>query len=135
MRFNYFDSDIFHAYFDELPSALKKKKKQTKVMSNSVILSAMTMIAITGITLTSLKYRNDNEHSDVSFDIDTDNDNETMETNRVNPKFHFYDTLDSNHSSIAKRSANEDQYSIEDRNVSMIDEEKRQKVKQVQQAP
>lgn len=85
----------------------------------------MTMIALTGITLTALKYR-DNDHSNVIHDHDYEEE-ETMNPTRLNPKFYSY-----NHSSIAKRSTNIDQYSIEDKNVSMIDEEKREKVKQVQ---
>lgn len=97
-------------------------------MSNTVLLSAMTMIALTGITLTALKYRNDdNEHSNVILDLDYDDD--TMDSSRINPKFGFYETR--NQSTVSKREASDGQYAIDDRNVSMIDGEKREKIKEV----
>lgn len=97
-------------------------------MSNTVLLSAMTMIALTGITLTALKYRNDdNEHSNVIVDLDYEDD--TMDSSRMNPKFGYYETK--NQSAITKRAASDAQYAIDDRNLSMIDEEKREKIKEV----
>lgn len=88
----------------------------------------MTMIALTGITLTALKYRSDdNDHSNVILDLDYEDD--TMDAARFNPKFNFYESQ--NRSAIAKREASDAQYAIVDRNVSMIDEEKREKIKEV----
>lgn len=91
----------------------------------------MTMIALTGITLTALKYRSDdNEHSNVILDLEYDDD--TMDSARFNPKFNYYESR--NQSAIAKREASDAQYAIADRNVSMIDEEKREKIKEVDNA-
>jgi hypothetical protein len=109
-------------------------------MSNSVLLSALTVIALTGITLTGLKYRSDNDdHTDVvtlNDDDDYDYSMDSIESNRINPKFHFYNVIEKNQSTesvIVKRSVdNSDQYPIEDRNMSMIDDVRREKVKQVQ---
>lgn len=113
-------------------------------MSNSVLLSAMTIIALTGITLTSLKYHGTNNgHSNVASDLDEGDDyyadTNTIDSSRLNPKFHFYDVLDKNRSTeksvVAKRSSGEAsnliEYSIDEKNVSMIDEARREKVKQV----
>lgn len=103
-------------------------------MANTVLLSALTMIALTGITLTSLKYRHDGDDS-VELNLD-DSSDETMTTMRLNPKFHYYNV--SNHSSsteksFAKRSTDDrGQYSIDDKTPSMVDEMRREKVKQVQ---
>lgn len=103
-------------------------------MTNTVLLSALTMVALTGITLTTLKYRNDNEHSAVIDDEDYPN--ETMDPVRYNPKFLYYDVQGTNHStekSVAKRSIDDRaQYSLDEKNVSMIDEFKRERVKQVE---
>lgn len=105
-------------------------------MANTVLLSAMTMIALTGVALTSLKYRHDNDHSDVVVSLDDDNSTETIDAARVNPKFHFYDVLAANRTTekiVAKRSTfDPDQYAIDDKNVSMVDGDRREKVKQVQ---
>ena len=109
-------------------------------MSNSVLLSAMTIIAITGVTLTTLKYQNtNNDHPNVIGD-DDDYYTDSIESTRLNPKFHFYDVLDKNHSTeksvVTKRSSGDAfnliEYSIDEKNVSMIDEMRRDKVKQVQ---
>lgn len=118
-------------------------------MANSVLLSAMTVIALTGITLTTLKYLDDSNNSDVELNLEYDDDEystNTIDPSRLNPKFHFYNVLDNlvdnnnNHSTeksvVVKRStdeaSNQLQYSIDDKNVSMIDEVRREKVKQVQ---
>lgn len=108
-------------------------------MSNTVLLSAMTMIALTGITLTTIKYRH-NDHSNVTLnlaDIDDDYSDDTIVATRLNPKFHYYDVLDKNHSTeknvVRRSSDNLVDYSIVEKNVSMIDETKREKVKQVKQ--
>lgn len=110
-------------------------------MTNSVLLSAMTVIALTGITLTGLKYRSDSgdDHTNVvtlNDDDDYDYSVDSIESNRINPKFHFYNVIEKNQSTesvVVKRSADNSatQYSIKDRNVSMIDEVRRAKVKQV----
>lgn len=106
-------------------------------MSNTVLLSAMTMIALTGITLTTLKYRH-NDHSNVTLnlgDFDDDYSDDAIVATRLNPKFHYYDVLDKNHSTeknvVRRSSDNLVDYSIVEKNVSMIDETKREKVKQV----
>lgn len=100
-------------------------------MSNSVLLSAVTIIALTGITLTTLKYRHDDNSADL-HDNNVDFDYEDFENAteaRVNPKFNLHAK---NHST-AKRSVGDNvQYSIADTDLSMIDEAKRDKVKQVQ---
>jgi hypothetical protein len=96
-------------------------------MANTVLLSAMTMIALTGITLTTLKYRHDDNYVELD---DGDDDNSTDV--RYNPKFHFYDVQGKNHSAVKRSSGDDAQYSIADENVSMIDDAKREKVKQVQ---
>lgn len=113
-------------------------------MANTVLLSAMTVIALTGITLTSLKFRHDTNHSDVGLNPEYDDDEYSTNTivpSRLNPKFHFYNVLGDNNNSteksvVVKRSSdkasNQFQYSIDDKNVSMIDEVRRDKVKQVQ---
>lgn len=93
-------------------------------MANTVLLSAMTMIALTGLTLTTLKYR----HDDNSVELNDDDDNSTDV--RYNPKFHYYDVK--NHSAVKRSSGENAEYSILDTNVSMIDDAKREKVKQVQ---
>lgn len=114
-------------------------------MSNSpLILSAITVIALTGITLTSLKYnKNDNEDEifvDNYHDYDDDNFslNDTHSNTLQYPKFH-YKNINQNMSAmnekrVVKRSNGATRivdYSIVDRNLSMIDESRRQKVKEV----
>lgn len=108
-------------------------------MANTVLLSALTMIALTGITLTSLKYRHDDDDggsSSVELNLVDDENDETMTTMRLNPKFHYYNV--NNHSSsteksFVKRSIDDrGQYSIDDKNSSLVDEMRRDKVKQVQ---
>lgn len=112
-------------------------------MSNSVLLSAMTIVAFTGITLTTLKYHNaNNDHSNVVLELTDDDDYyvDIEDTTRLNPKFHFYDVLDKNRSTeksvVVKRSSsvasNLIEYSIDEKNVSTIDEMRRENVKQVQ---
>lgn len=73
--------------------------------------------------------------------MDVDDDYiETIDATRLNPKFRFPDVLDKNYSteksSIVKRSSDDvfniAEYSIDEKNVSMVDEERREKVKQVQ---
>lgn len=102
-------------------------------MTNTVLLSALTMVALTGITLTSLKYRHDSEHSDVI--VEEDYADITIDPIRYNPKILYYDVHDTNHSkgkSVSKRSINDHtQYSIDSKNELMVDEFRREKVKQV----
>lgn len=104
-------------------------------MANTVLLSALTMIALTGITLTTLKYRHDDDgSSSVAFNL-TDDDDDTMMTTRLNPKFRYYDAgnRSSTEKSFVKRSIDDrGQYSIDDKSPSMVDDMRREKVKQVQ---
>lgn len=95
-------------------------------MTNTVLLSAMTMIALAGITLTTLKYRHDDNYVELD-----DDDNENSTDVRRHPKFHFYD-VEKNHSAVKRSIGDDAQYSITDSNLSMIDDAKREKVKQVQ---
>lgn len=104
-------------------------------MSGSLIMSAVTVIALTGITLTTLK---NNHTSDDELDYDddyksvTDNSTDTIE---YHPKFHY--TVNQNELLLNKRVAKRSnsnapiQYNISDKNLSMIDDEKRKKVKEV----
>lgn len=97
----------------------------------------MTVIALTGLTLTALKHLDSDEHTNVVGldDGDYDYSDTTDAPTRVNPKFNFYEVADRNQStekSVVKRSTNDEiQYSIGELNRSMIDETKREKVKQV----
>lgn len=106
-------------------------------IANSVLLSAMTVIAITGITLTTLKYTGhtmNNDHSDVDIDWSDDDNYTDINDIHINPKFYIYNmTEHKNGSNIVKRSINDHnpiQYFI-DNDSSMVDIEKREKVKQV----
>ena len=104
-------------------------------MPNTVLLSAITVIALTGITLTSLKYRNNDENFNlIDDDYDDNNSSESLHVNKVNPKFHFYDTEQhkKNHSVTKRSDKTVIEYSVRDRNVLRVDEVKREKVKQVQ---
>lgn len=103
-------------------------------MSNSqLILSAVTVIALTGIALTSLKY-NSNEDDEMYIDED-DNYIDDLNPNEIHSKFHY--NVNQNGSlmdekRVVKRSFDSPiQYSIIDKKLSMIDEFKRQKVKEV----
>lgn len=93
------------------------------------------MVALTGITLTGLKYGHDNDHSAVIDDEDYE-DGTIEDPVRYNPKFLYFnvhDTTRQTEKSVAKRSIDEPAlYSIDDKNASMIDEFKREKVKQVE---
>lgn len=94
-------------------------------MTNSVLLSALGIIALTGITLTTLKHR----HNDDSYvEVDGENDDNVTDV-RYNPKFYMHVK---NHSTVKRSSGDDVQYSIADKDMSMIDEAKREKVKQVQ---
>lgn len=92
-------------------------------MSNSVLLSAMTIIALTGITLTTLKYRHDDNYVEVDGE-----DDENATDVRYNPKFYMHTH---NHSTVKRSSGDNVEYSIDDIDPSLIDEAKREKVKQV----
>jgi hypothetical protein len=100
-------------------------------MSGSLVMSAMTVVALTGITLTTLKY---NHISDDEFNENDDNSSETFVPIYYNPKFQ-YDVNQSRSltsKNVVKRSSeNLIQYSIDDENLSMVDEMKREKVKEV----
>jgi hypothetical protein len=111
-------------------------------MSNSpLILSAITVIALTGITLTSLKYNKNDSEDEIFVDNyhDYDDDfslNSTQHNTLQYPKFHY--NINQNGSAmnakrVVKRSngALRIDYSIVDKNSSMIDESRRQKVKEV----
>lgn len=89
-----------------------------------MLLSAVGIIALTGITLTTLKHRHDDSYVEVDGE---ENDNATEV--RFNPKFYMHVK---NHSTVKRSSGDDVQYSIADKDMSMIDEAKREKVKQVQ---
>lgn len=107
--------------------------------STTLVMSAVTIVALTGITLTTLKYnKNMNE---IDYDYDYDDESKLNETHEYveyqHPKFR-YDVNQNGSLPIAerrvvKRSTDGDtvSYSIDDKNPSMIDEAKRQKVKEV----
>lgn len=111
------------------------------IMSSSLILSAMAIVALTATTLTTLKYypKHDNDDSNyVDSDYGDDDDaNETFSYHH-SPKFPTQSDLpiftDKAHA-VVKRSSDEEsnvaQYSIDDKIPSMIDEAKRDKVKEV----
>lgn len=113
-------------------------------MSNTpLILSAITVIALTGITLTSLKYNSTNSINpdDEMFYDDVYDDYDLSGTlSQPHPKFR-YNSVNQNGSvvnekRVVKRSSSDDdhpqiEYSIIDKNSSMIDESRRQKVKEV----
>lgn len=134
-------------------------------MTNVILLSALTLVAMTGITLTTIRYRNEDE--DVTDD--------TLQHSHVNPKFGYFtenitvssaeDEDDNNddklrikvlekrqlseveaehsmssQSRMGRVRQNNDnyginystlQYSIEDKNASLIDYVKRERVKEV----
>jgi hypothetical protein len=93
-------------------------------MTNTVVLSAMTVFALTAITLTTLKYRHDENYVEVDGE-----DDENVTDVRYNPKFYLH----ANNHSTVKRSVDDNvQYSIVDTDLPMVDEAKRAKVKQVQ---
>lgn len=106
-------------------------------MTSSLFLSAMTIVAITGTTLVTLKY-NSSHHDDDNTDFIAHNDSSEIDSDynyRISPKFH-YDANKSEPSMdnrIVKRSIDEisNEYVISDKNLSMIDEAKREKVKEV----
>lgn len=114
-------------------------------MSNSpLILSAITVIALTGITLTSLKYNKNDNEDEIFVDNYHDYDDDDLSLNGTHsntlqyPKLH-YNNINQNGSvmnekRVVKRSNGATRivdYSIVDRNLSMIDESRRQKVKEV----
>lgn len=114
-------------------------------MSSSLFLSAMTVVALTATTLTTLKYyskHNDDDHLNSIDDDYGDDANETFYYHH-SPKFHYNNVnrpndlpifTDKPHT-VVKRSSDEEgniaQYSIDDKISSMIDEVKRDKVKEV----
>lgn len=104
-------------------------------MTNSVALSALTIVALTGITLMNLKYRHDNEHSAVTDDEDYNI--ESMTPIHYNPKFLYFDGHDeknqSTETSVVKRSISDhDEYSIDVEEASAVDMFRREKVKEVE---
>jgi hypothetical protein len=116
---------------------------QIEIMSSSLFLSAMAVVAITATTLTTLKYypnHDDNNASD--YETYDDYDFSTESHQRHSPKFGHNrhavrnDLQNLNDKHIVKRSSDEEsitQYAIDDddRNSSMADEAKRNKVKEV----
>ncbi|CAG9803710.1 unnamed protein product [Chironomus riparius] len=113
-------------------------------MSNSpLILSAITVIALTGITLTSLKYNKNGNEDEIFVDNyhDYDDDfslNGTHPNISQYPKIHYNINQNGsvlNEKRVVKRSngAIRIDYSIVDKNLSMIDESRRQKVKEMMQ--
>lgn len=138
----------------------EETKKRKHKMTNVMLLSALTLVAMTGITLTTIRYRTEDEAL-----ID-----DTLKHSHVNPKFGYFNensTVDDDNdenklrikvlekrqltevttehsttsqSRVGKVTQNNDnyginystlQYSIEDKNASLIDYVKREKVKEV----
>jgi hypothetical protein len=116
------------------------------MMSGTLVMSAVTIVALTGITLTSLNYNNNNNEIDYDYNYEDEDfvlNNTHVHVDYQHPKFRY--DVNQNGSSpsslaekrVVKRSsddsdyANATQYSIDDKNSSMIDEAKRQKVKEV----
>lgn len=106
----------------------------------------MAIVAITGTTLVALKYNN-SHHNETESNFDNaisynDSNEIDSDTNyQISPKFHYKNanqnelSISSHDKPIVKRSSDETsvppEYNITDRNPSMIDEEKREKVKEV----
>lgn len=115
-------------------------------MSSSLILSAMAVVALTATTLTTLKYypAHESDADDLNLIEDDygDDANATFYYHH-SPKFPYKNVNRQNDLPIftdkphvvVKRSSDEEstvvQYSIDDKNSSMIDEAKRDKVKEV----
>lgn len=114
--------------------------------TSTLFLSAVTIVAITGTTLVSLNYNKNHHHveSDDSFDktnsiaYNESNDIDSNTNYHISPKFPQKNinqnelSMSSHDKPIVKRSSGESfEYDISDRNVSMIDEKRREKVKEV----
>lgn len=113
-------------------------------MTSSLFLSAMTIVAITGTALVTLKYNGHHEDDNSEFmDYNDSNEIDSYTNYQQSPKFN-YKSDDQNEISInerdkhvVKRSSDEDfiprpKYDISDRNLSVIDEAKREKIREVQ---
>lgn len=116
-------------------------------MSSSLILSAMAIVALTATTLTTLKYypAHESDADDLNLIEDDygDDANATFYYHH-SPKFPHNKNVNRQNDLpiftdkphvVVKRSSDEEstavQYSIDDKNSSMIDEAKRDKVKEV----
>lgn len=106
------------------------------IMTSSLLLSAMTIVAITGTALVTLKY---NAYHEDDIDIILYNDSDEIDSYtdyKYSPKFNYNLNQLSHDKPIVKRSSNEEfvprpQYVYSDKNLSMIDETKREKIKEV----
>jgi hypothetical protein len=103
-------------------------------MTNSFLLSTVTAILMTGAVLVHLQNHHDdteNLHQNET-DLETDDD---MFYNEFKPNPKIANVATSNLSNVKmKRSSQSfvmDQYSIDDKNLSMIDFGKREKIKEV----
>jgi hypothetical protein len=96
----------------------------------------MTIVAITGTTLVTLKYNNHHDIDDTDFMANNDsNEVDSYINYQTSPKFNYKSDIQ-NDKRIVKRSSDEDftprpQYDISDRNFSIIDEAKREKIREV----
>lgn len=138
----------------------RNKKKKKHKMTNVILLSALTLVAMTGITLTTIRYRTEDEalvddtlgHSHVNpkfgyfnknSTVDDDNDENKLRIKVLEKRQLTQVTTEhsmTSQSRVGKVTQNNDnyginyttlQYSIEDKNASLIDYVKREKVKEV----
>lgn len=110
-------------------------------MSNSFIFSALTVVALTGTFLIHLKHEHDSEnlHLNENTSFVDEYDEFEYEHHQVNPKmFNVLNSTASSEKFINKRSlstrAGHDtpqQLSIDDKNLTQVDHEKRNKVREV----
>lgn len=109
-------------------------------MSNSLIFSALTVVALTGTYLIHLKHEHDNETLHKNENISDDyHDYDYENENRFNPKILNVNVMNKTELSgkfINKRSTSNvfgdtQQLSIEDKNITQVDQFKRDKIKEV----
>lgn len=113
-------------------------------MSNSYIFSALTVVALTGTILIHLKHEHDSEnlHQNTNTSAEHDYDEFDFEENEVNPNPKILNVLNSSAAShsekfINKRSSasraghSTPQLSIVDKNLTQVDQFRRDKIKEV----
>lgn len=112
-------------------------------MTSSLFLSAMTIVALTGTALVTLKYNHHHEDDGGEFmDYNDSNEINNYPNYQYSPKFNYKSgnqnelLIKERDKHIVKRSSDEDfipqpKYDISVRNLSMIDEAKREKIKEV----
>lgn len=104
-------------------------------MAKTIILSAITVVVLTGTLLLDLKHSHDSEflHENVTF---VDYDDEFVYKHSANPKIlNVMNKNESGGKNINKRSVlarGVQQLSIEDKNVTQVDQFKRDKIKEVE---